>query len=91
MPNAREPEFIKIGDGDQEVRVTSMHVRVAKALHTALPIMICPLGRDQVGGLRYYVDWDHAPFHHRLDMLELAHIALLAAGWAIDGGALEFR
>lgn len=79
LPDAREIKFIRVGGEDREIRVTSRHVRVAKALHAALPAEICPTD-DRAGAMGSPPDWEEAPFHHRLDLLELAHVALLAAG-----------
>lgn len=74
-----EIRFVGVSGERQKVRIRAKHVRVAKALHAALQPMFCFVDEEHPGVVRCSMDWDHAPLHHRLDMLELAHFALLAA------------
>lgn len=72
-------EFLWLNVAGQQIRVTSRHLRVAKALYAACPTVTNTQlnGASVVIGLA--VEWDHAPDYYKLDMLELAYIALSAA------------
>ncbi len=78
-PNARNIKVIRLSGQDHEIRVTARHVRVAMALHAALSAAIYSID-DRAGAMGNSPDWEEAPFHHKLDLLELAHVALVAAG-----------